>query len=90
MQMSFDDDDEISVKMLDTRTYIRLKDGTPQVVRVVPVVNELGLFNKEMVAVYVDEGKPNFVSRSALENMLSTSECIPIEEATQWKHQQIH
>lgn len=87
----FEEEPVFSVKMIETKSYIRLTDeGEPQLIRVGPAIDDMGIVDYSMVALYVDEDEPRLVPRSTIEPMLSATECVPLEIVTHWKHRRIH
>jgi hypothetical protein len=83
--------EEFSMKMMETKSYIRLtEEGEPQLVCVEPAVDEWGMIDPSMVSVRVDEEEPIVLPRFAIVAMLSVSGCVPLEEVTHWKHTRVH
>jgi hypothetical protein len=79
-------DKDSVVKLIEPKSYIRLtSDGEPQLVQVYPVVNDIGIVDREHVAVYLDEDGPHVVERGSVGSMLMASQCVPLEEVTHWK-----
>jgi hypothetical protein len=87
----FDQDEDFSVKMIETKSYIRLTDdGEPQLIRVGPVVDDSGVVDHSMAALYIDEDEARIIPRFTVESMLEATECVPLEIVSHWKHKKVH
>jgi hypothetical protein len=85
------DSEEFPIKMIESKSYIRLtEEGEPQLIRVGPAVNDQGLVNLSSASVYLDEGEPYVISKGLVESILSTLGCVPLEAVTHWKHTRIN
>lgn len=76
----------LSTKLMESKSFICLKGGEPKLVLVGPVISEIGLFDSEHVAVFLDEDGPHIISRSDLREFLIDTNCVPLEEMTNWKN----
>jgi hypothetical protein len=86
-----EEEEEFPAKLLDSKLYIRISDdGEPQLVRVIPVADENGVLDPSLVAVFLDEGEAKVVPRTNLPWLLESTGCVPVEEATNWKHKRIN
>jgi hypothetical protein len=89
--MLFDEEPEFSVKSIATKSYIRITDdGVPQLIRVGPVVDDMGIIDHDMAALYVDEEEPRIIPRFTIEPMLNATECVPLEVVAHWKHTKVN
>lgn len=79
-----------SMPALEPRMYLRFNEGVPQLVRVAPLGNELGWFNADKVAVYVDEGEATYVSIHSLQMLLDEAGCSPLDGGWGGKQGKVH
>lgn len=88
------DDDGLAPprKWLDKKQYVRVDPatGTPQLVRVEPVLSEAGELDPDSVAVYIDDRVEMRMAREAADMYVESLGCVPLEVAAQWKHRKIH
>ncbi len=79
------------VKFMDTHLWIRLgADGNPQIIRVEPMVTDEGQLIPQNVVLTIDECPSQIMDRNAVDMMLSTPNCVPLEKMLQWKHRIRH
>ena len=77
----------IPAKYLDTHYWVRVSaDGTPQLIRVDPMVTDEGDIIPQNVVLTIDEGTPQIMDRDAAEQMLNVANCERLEKMLQWKH----
>lgn len=74
-------EDEVPRKWLDKKQYVRIdpSTGSPQLIRVEPVVTESGELVPDRVAVFVDDDM-TLVERRAAEKFIQELDCIPMEK----------
>lgn len=79
------------LKWHDVKLWVRLAaDGLPQIIRVEPVTDDFGNLIPENVVLTIDEAPPQIMDRGAASMMLSTPNCVPLEQMLQWKHRIRH
>lgn len=85
----------IPAKLMETKCFVRMgTTGTIQqrlqIIRVEPMVTDEGQLVPQNVLLFIDEGSPTIMDRMAAEQMLSTSNCEPLERMLNWRHKIRH
>jgi len=76
---------------LKSKSYVRINsEGEPQLIRVEPLVRDNGQVAPDIVMVYLDEEGPHEMQRMALQVMLMTSECVPLEAVAGKQYRRVH
>ncbi len=86
-----DDSFTPSRKWLDKKKYVRVDPhtGLPQLIRVEPVVTELGEFIPEKVKVFFDE-EMEIMDRDSAEVLIESIGCTPLEITAQHKQNKVN
>jgi hypothetical protein len=79
-------------KLLDKKQFVRYdpETGTPQLIRMEPMVGEGGIPLLDTVIVFIDDKTEMVMERDAAIAYIESMNCVPLEINAQYKHRTEH